>query len=104
MLNEEIIDVHNRTEGLPCPHCQAGRDQGKLGLIWDCSEEAWRCLLCGHRSFLQKKRSETEIAEERLWDQILTSLYPEGSDNSNEEAIEKDDQIHFSGRKFKDLL
>ncbi|MBI1823685.1 MAG: hypothetical protein HY200_10995 [Nitrospirae bacterium] len=98
MLNEETIGTSHHSLSIPCPHCQAGRDRDALGLIWDLAEEAWRCLLCGHRSFLQKEKSDEEKAEEKMWDRILSSMAPEeSSDHSGDDIEEEELPVHFSG-------
>ncbi len=69
--------VIEKSSLLTCPHCRAGEDGSILGLFWDTSENSWRCLTCGHRSFEQKKRSYAELLDEMLWDQVLASFEQE---------------------------
>ncbi len=69
----EIIDARNPADLLACPHCGAGTDGIVLGLFWDSREEAWRCVLCGHRSFEQKRQTAAQLQEETLWDKILAT-------------------------------
>lgn len=59
---------------LACPHCQAGVEPAVVGLCWDQDEMSWRCLLCGYRVFDRPRRSEAQIASDRLWEQIFPSV------------------------------
>ena len=59
---------------LACPHCRAGAERSVVGLCWDQDETSWRCLLCGYRVFDRPRRSEAQIAADRLWEQIFPSL------------------------------
>jgi DNA-directed RNA polymerase subunit RPC12/RpoP len=82
----EINSARKAADLLACPHCGAGTDGIVLGLFWDSREEAWRCVLCGHRSFEQKKLTAAQLQEETLWDKILTTYEVE------EEALLEDQE------------
>ena len=85
MDTAEMIDGRNHADLLACPHCGAGMDGVVLGLFWDSCEEAWRCVLCGHRSFERKAQTYAQLYEEALWDKIL-AVYDE------EENVKPEDQ------------
>jgi DNA-directed RNA polymerase subunit RPC12/RpoP len=80
----EMIDVTNPAALLACPHCGAGMDGVVLGLFWDSREDAWRCVLCGHRSFEQKRQTDAQLQEDRLWDKIL-AIYDRAEESSPED-------------------
>ena len=90
MATRETIDESKGSITLSCPHCNAGNDGVGLGLIWDFNEDAWRCILCGHRSFQQKQKTKAEILEEYLWDRILASIPPEEDLENPRDAKEED--------------
>lgn len=70
--------VAERARSLACPHCSAGVDRTVVGLFWDCEEGAWRCLLCGHRTFERPRRSQAQIAADRIWEQLFPSSDEDG--------------------------
>ncbi|HXN07884.1 MAG TPA: hypothetical protein VN944_12575 [Nitrospiria bacterium] len=90
MANQELINNKCKSISSVCPHCHAGIDGAGLGLFWDFDETAWRCIFCGHRSFEQKKKTEAELLEETLWDQILATLDTEEKEQE-QNRDEKDD-------------
>jgi len=76
---------------LACPHCRAGAEQAVVGLCWDQDEASWRCLLCGYRVFDRPRRSEAQVAAERLWEQMFPSAEDEdGRPQAEEEEPEED--------------
>ena len=60
-----------------CPHCKSGTNQSSIGLIWDESEGAWRCLLCGYRGYVRPQVTKEMAIEEALWDKVLDELNEE---------------------------
>jgi len=58
MSLERIGEILERLPGLTCLHCGAGRDAHTVGLVWDSSEQDWRCLICGYRAY--EKATEPE--------------------------------------------
>jgi hypothetical protein len=90
MSIRETIDESNRSSSLSCPHCNAGMDGVGLGLIWDFGEDAWRCILCGHRTFQKKQKTKAEILEETLWDRILASISLEEDSENTRDANEEE--------------
>ncbi len=78
---------------LACPHCRAGDDGQTLGLFWDETEGAWRCMLCGHRTFDRRRMSCAEMMGERLWDRIIDLLDRETAGSQKIEAEDDGDLL-----------
>ena len=89
MANQEIIESCKSNSSV-CPHCHAGMDGTGLGLFWDFDEIAWRCIFCGHRSFENKRKTEAEMLEEALWDQILIAFDGRGREQEQNQDEEDD--------------
>lgn len=84
-------DEDSRTaviQALACPHCRAGEDGETLGLLWDSGEGAWRCLLCGHRTFDRRHMTYAEYIDDQLWDRIIDLLDEENSRSGEVEPEE----------------
>jgi len=90
----EIIDAGNAVAGnlLACPHCGAGTDKMVLGLFWDSREEAWRCVLCGHRSFERMRQTDAQLQEETLWDKIL-AVYDREEESPSEDQEDWEENV-----------
>lgn len=74
-----------------CPHCGAGHDYAVVGLTWDRDEQAWRCLLCGYRTFPRPRRSLAQMKEERLWERLVEA--DEGPDHRHEQPDEWEEEV-----------
>lgn len=70
-----------------CPHCGAGHDYAVVGLTWDRDEQAWRCLLCGHRTFPHPRPSPAQVKEELLWERLIQA--DEGPDQHRHEELDE---------------
>ena len=90
MDSAEMVSEINQPDVLACPHCGTGRDGVALGLFWDSYEVAWKCVICGHRSFEHKKRTDSQLREERVWDKLLEAY-------DREEALPSEDQDDWAG-------
>lgn len=89
MIDLDIINCTLKRKGpLSCPHCRAGEDGNSVGLFWDLNEKAWRCISCGHRSYERKQRTQAQLLEELVWDQVLESMDPLEKKEEMEEELE----------------
>jgi DNA-directed RNA polymerase subunit RPC12/RpoP len=66
-----ILELEPQWSVLACPHCFAGVEEAVVGLFWESSEKAWRCLYCGHRSFERPRRTVAQLLDDALWDELL---------------------------------
>jgi len=87
---------------LICPHCRAGEDEISLGLFWDLSEKAWRCIACGHRSYERRPKTQAQLLEDLVWDRVLESLEPIEPKEEVEEDLEPLNAV--GGKKDKHFM
>lgn len=83
------IAKDRQLDPLTCPHCGAGKDGITLGLFWDSRERSWRCLICSHRTFERRKRSQAEILEDMMWDRVLAAFDQEEEANRLQDEEEE---------------
>ncbi len=74
-----------------CPHCGAGQDTAVVGLTWDCDEQAWRCVLCGHRTFPRPRRSPSQIEAELLWERLVAD--EEQNSDAHDQSDEWEEEV-----------
>lgn len=98
MEPERPIDAIQKMDPLVCPHCGSGQDGTILGLFWEEYEKAWRCIVCGHRTFERRKKSPAELVEDKIWDRILDIL------DSEEESREHRPGEEDGEREFREAI
>lgn len=76
-----------------CPHCGAGQEYAVVGLTWDHDEQAWRCLLCGHRTFPRPRRSPSQIEADLLWERLVEVADEEGSPAEHDQPDEWEEEV-----------